>query len=120
MKSLDCGTMFLVKGELDVGTEEPEFTTERNCFLQAATTDDTEDTLKENSWTYAKHGDSYYILGEDAIKLKNLLTVGSKDQDIVVTKIGELRRPMKHGILNTSEEKLSVAIIQKLIANASY
>lgn len=117
MKSLDIGTMFLVKGELDVATEEPEFITERNCFLQAATTDDTEDALKENNWTYAKHEDNFYILGEDAIKLKNLLTVGSKDQDIVVTKIGELRRPMKHGILNTSEEKLSVAIIQKLIAN---
>jgi len=117
MKSLDIGTMFLVKGELDVATEEPEFTVERNCFLQAATTDDTEDTLKENNWTYAKHGENHYILGEDAIKLKNLLTVSSKDQDIVVTKIGDLRRPMKHGILNTGEEKLSVAIIQKLIGN---
>ncbi|MHA2279286.1 MAG: disk-shape morphogenesis protein volactin [Promethearchaeota archaeon] len=116
-KSLDCGTMFLVKGELDIATEEPEFTVERNCFLQAATTDDTEDTLKENNWTYAKHADSYYILGEDAIKLKNLLTVGTKDDAIIVTKIGELRRPMKNGILNTGEEKLSVAIIQKLIAN---
>jgi hypothetical protein len=109
--------MFLVKGELDIATEEPEFTVERNCFLQAATTDDTEDTLKENNWTYAKHADSYYILGEDAIKLKNLLTVGTKDDAIIVTKIGELRRPMKNGILNTGEEKLSVAIIQKLIAN---
>lgn len=117
MKSLDIGTMFLVKGELDVAMEEPEFTVERNCFLQAATTEDTETTLKENNWSYAKHADNYYILGEDAIKLKNLLTVGSKDQGIVVTKVGDLRRPMKDGILNTSEEKLSVAIIQKLIAN---
>lgn len=115
--SLDCGTMFLVKGELDVGTEEPEFTVERNCFLQLATTEDTEDTLTENNWTYAKHGKDYYILGEDAIKLKNLLTVGSKDEGIVTTKVGALRRPMKDGILNTGEEKLSVAIIQKLIAN---
>ncbi len=117
MKSLDLGTMFLVKGELEVCTDEPEFTVERNCFLQAATTEDTQDTLTENNWAYAKHADNYYILGEDAIKLKNLLTVSSKDQDIVMTKVGELRRPMKHGILNTGEEKLSVAIIQKLIAN---
>ena len=117
MKSLDCGTMFLVKGELDVATDEPEFSVERNCFLQAAATDDTEETLKENNWAYAKHENNHYILGEDAIKLKNLLTVGSKDQQIVVTKVGELRRPMRHGILNTGEEKLSVAIIQKLIGN---
>jgi hypothetical protein len=115
--SLDVGTMFLVKGELDVGTDEPEFTVERNCFLQSATTEDTEDTLTENNWAYAKYGTDYYILGEDAIKLKNLLTVGSKDQGIVTTKVGDLRRPMKDGILNTGEEKLSVAIIQKLIAN---
>ncbi len=117
MKSLDCGTMFLVKGELDVAMDEPEFTVERNCFLQSATTEDTEDTLTENNWAYAKHGNNYYILGEDAIKLKNLLTVGSKDQGIVATRVGELRRPMKDGILNTGEEKLSVAIIQKLIGN---
>ncbi len=117
MKSLDLGTAFLVKGELDVATDEPEFTVERNCFLQAATTGDTEDTLTENHWAYAKHDDNYYILGEDAIKLKNLLTVSSKDQNIVTTKVGELRRPMKDGILNTGEEKLSVAIIQKLIAS---
>jgi len=74
-KSLDVGTMFCVKGELDVVTEEPAFSVERNCFLQAAATDDTEETLKENNWTYAKHENDYYILGEDAIKLKNLLTV---------------------------------------------
>lgn len=117
MKSIDIGTMFLVKGELDVATDEPEFTVERNCFLQSATTEDTEDTLTENNWSYAKHGEDYYILGEDAIKLKNLLTIGSKDQSIVTTKVGELRRPMKDGILNTGEEKLSVAIIQTLIKN---
>ncbi len=117
MISLDCGTMFLVKGELDVTSDDPEFTVERNCFLKAASTDDTEDTLKENNWTYAKQGEDFYILGEDAIKLKNLLTISGKDENIVVTKIGELRRPMQHGVLNTGEEKLSVAIIHKIIAN---
>ncbi len=115
-RSLDCGTMFLVKGEIDI-TDEPAFTKERNCFLLAAATDDTEETLKENNWSYAKYEDKHYILGEDAIKLKNLLTVGNQDSSIVMTKIGDLRRPMKDGILNTGEEKLSVAIIQKLITN---
>ncbi len=115
--ALDCGTMFLVKGELDIAVNEPSFTRERNCFLQAANTDDTEDTLKENNWSYVKHENNFYILGEDSIKLKNLLTMGSKDQGIIMTKIGELRRPMKDGILNTGAEKLSVAIIQKLISN---
>ena len=115
-KSLDCGTAFLVKGEIDI-TDEPAFTRERNCFLEAAATDDTEETLKENNWSYAKYEDKHYILGEDAIKLKNLLTVGNQDDSIIMTKIGKLRRPMKDGILNTGVEKLSVAIIHKLIAN---
>lgn len=115
-KAIDCGTMFLVKGE--VGSDnQPVFTVERNVFLEAASTDDTAETLKENNWSYAQYGDEYYILGEDAIKIKNLLTVNSSDRNIVMTQVGELRRPMKDGILNTGEEKLSVAIIQKLIAN---
>lgn len=119
MISLDIGTMFLCKGEIDPLTDSPSFTLERNVFLEAAGTDDTEATLKENNWSYAKHEDKYYILGEDAIKLKNLLTVSTKsdNQGIIATKVGELRRPMKDGILNTAEDKLSIAIIQKLIAN---
>ena len=119
MKSIDIGTMFLVKGELDKN-KHATFTSERNCFLQAVTTDDTEQTLNENKWTYVKHGDNFYILGEDAIKLRNLLTMKSSSKDgskIVVTDIGDLRRPMKDGVLNTGEEKLSIAIIQKIIAN---
>jgi len=116
---IDIGTMFLVKGEEDELVDNIDFTVERNVFLQASTTEDTEDTLRENNWSYVKHGDDYYILGEDALKLKNLLTVNVKKgtDDIVMTKVGELRRPMRRGILNTSEEKLSIAIIQKLIHN---
>ena len=116
---IDIGTMFLVKSEIDDVAQETTFSVERNVFLQAATTSDTEATLKENNWSYVKYEDKHYILGEDAIKLKNLLTVSAKSEQegIVATKIGELRRPMQHGILNTGEEKLAVAIIQKLIAN---
>lgn len=116
---LDCGTMFLVKSTTDDIAGGTSFFVERNCFLQVNTDSDTEETLKENNWTYAKHDGNYYILGEDAIKLKNLLTVKMKpdNEGMIVTKVGNLRRPMKDGILNTSEEKLSVAIIQKLIAN---
>lgn len=116
--SLDIGTMFLVMGEVDNIAGGTSFSVQRNCFLQANTDSDTEETLKENNWTYAKYDNKYYILGEDAIKLKNLLSVKSTsdNQDIIVTKVGELRRPMKDGILNTGEEKLSVAIIQKIIA----
>lgn len=118
-RSLDIGTMFLVKGEMDELVSQPSFTVERNAFLKASSGDDTEDTLKENEWSYIKHKDEFYILGEDAIRLKNLLTVKSRPEDdnIVTTQIGDLRRPMKDGILNTGEEKLSVAIIQQIIRN---
>ncbi len=117
---LDIGTMFLVKGEVDevVGSGST-YTIQRNVFLRANTTDDTEETLKENNWSYARHEDKYYIIGEDAINLKNLLTIktSSANRDLVATNISELRRPMKDGILNTGEEKLSIAIIQRLISN---
>lgn len=118
MLGLDLGTMFLVRASIDEATDETVFTPQRNCFLEV-NSDDAEDTLKSNNWTYAKHGDKYYVLGEDALKLKNLLTVKSSPENdrIIATKVGELRRPMKDGILNTGEEKLSVAIIQKLIEN---
>ncbi len=118
-KSLDCGTMFLVKGEIDDLSNGVAFTSERNAFLQVASNDDTIDILKDEKWSYAKYQDNYYILGEDALKLKNMLTISSQDHehDIIVQKVGELRRPMKSGILNTGEEKLSVAIIQKIIEN---
>lgn len=118
-KGCDVGTMFLVMSEVDDIAGGESFSVQRNCFLQANSDSDTEETLKENNWTYAKHDGNYYILGEDAIKLKNLLTVkvSSDNANMVVQKVGDLRRPMKDGILNTSEEKLSMAMIQKLISN---
>lgn len=116
---LDIGTMFLVKSAPDDIADGVVCTVQRNCFLKASTDSDTEETLSENNWSYAKHEDNYYILGEDAIKLKNLLSVKSSPENdsMIMTKVGDLRRPMKDGILNTAEEKLSIAIIQKLIAN---
>ncbi len=116
---LDCGTMWLVKSSVDQIAKGTLYSIERNCFLELADTPDTEEMLKENNWSYAKHEGKYYILGDDAIKLKNMLTVNvsSDNQGIVATKVGDLRRPMKDGILNTSGEKLSVAIIQKLIGS---
>jgi len=117
-KSLDIGTMWLVKGEID-NLSEPVFTPERNVFLKAATTDDTESTLKENNWRYVKYGGDFYIVGEHALRLRSLLTVKSEpgSANIVATQVDDLRRPMKNGILNTAEEKLSIAIIQRLIAD---
>lgn len=117
-KAIDVGTMFLVKSEIGKN-KKVTFTSERNCFLQAVTTDDTEQTLKDNNWSYVKHENKFYILGEDAIKLRNLLTIKSseKDKNLILTEISNLRRPMKDGVLNTGEEKLSIAIIQKIIAN---
>lgn len=117
---VDIGTMFLVKAQMDEVVGGASFISERNAFLQANTNVDTEDTLKENNWSYARHGDNFYILGEDAIRLKTLLGFSPSEQNknITVAQVGELRRPMKDGILNTSQEKqLSIAIIQKLIAN---
>ncbi|KKM19047.1 hypothetical protein LCGC14_1659570 [marine sediment metagenome] len=115
----DCGTMWLCKSEIDDIVGGANFTVERNAFLQVSSNEDTADTLKENNWSYAKYNDNYYVLGDDALKLKNMLTINMQgdNQNIIVQQVGVLRRPMKDGILNTGAEKLSVAIIQKLIAN---
>lgn len=117
--SVDVGTMFITKCEIDPVIGDPNFTTERNVFIQTEFTQDTELTLKENNWSYVKHEDKFFILSEDAIKLKNLVPVSSnqKEDNTITTKMGDLRRPMKDGVLNTGEEKLSVAIIQKIIGN---
>lgn len=117
MKSLDLGTMFLVKGEIDELVGSPVFTVERNGFLQVSSGDDTETILKENDWSYVKNGDDLYVLGEDALKLKNLLTLTKASDSVSVTQVGQFRRPMKDGLLNTAEEKLSISIIQRLIKN---
>jgi len=113
---LDVGTAFLVKSKLsDEG--DTEFTQERNCFLQAASTVDTEEFLRENDWSFVQQDGDYYVVGEDAIRLKNTLSLGGDATDIVATRVGALRRPMRHGILNTGGEKLSIAIIQQILRN---
>lgn len=118
-KGNDVGTMNCVKSEVDDVANGVQFTTQRNVFLKASSGEDTEQTLKENNWSYAKYENEFYILGEDAIKLKNLLTVKTSqdNQNMIATKVGDLRRPMKDGVLNTGEEKLAIAMIQTILKN---
>lgn len=115
--SADIGTMHLVKSEIDSITNTPAFTLERNVFLQTSNDSDSQEALQEDKWSYIKYNDNYYITGEDAIRLKNLLTIKTNENNnsIVMAKVGELRRPMQKGVLNTGEEKLSIAIIQEIL-----
>jgi len=117
---LDPGTMYLVMARHDELVDQPVFSKERNAFLQLNANEDTEDILADNDWSYIKHAGKYYVLSDLALKVKNMLTIRATSdsaKEIITTNVGELRRPMQNGVLNTANEKLSVAIIQKLIAN---
>ena len=89
----DVGTMFYQTAEKGAdGTVKTQIV--RNAFVEMVGGDDTEDTLKRNSWNYVKDGDKFYVTGEDAIKVARAFP----------NKV-EMRRPLADGVLNKGEDK---------------
>ena len=117
MKSLDVGTMFLVKGELDtIDDSDVVFEKERNVFAEVKETlDDPEEILKDNNYAYAKYKNKYYVVGEDVFKVHEIESLFKKSG--TSSYFSEVRRPMKDGMLNIREDKMSLAIIQEIIKN---
>ena len=60
----------------------------RNMLYPLEANDESADLLERSDYVYVKVGETYYIVGEDALKLVNALGRG------------EIIRPMKDGILN--------------------
>jgi len=103
--SVDCGTMFFqtaVRGEGD----KLVIKTTRNAFVEVANIDDIEETLKQNGWQYVKDGSHYYVIGEDSLRVAKMFP-GQV----------ELRRPLKDGVLNKTEDK-KMLVLAELIESS--
>lgn len=88
---VDPGTMFFQTAEEVDGNIETKIV--RNAFVEIKETDDLEEQLQRNGWQYVKDGKSFFVIGEDSIRVANMFP-GT-----------ELRRPLQDGVLNKSEDK---------------
>lgn len=98
---VDPGTMFFQVAEKKEGQEGLTFTNVRNAFVELADTEGVDDILARNDWQYIKDGDVYYVIGDDAIQVANILP----------GKV-EVRRPMADGVLNKNEDKKLIVLAE--------
>jgi hypothetical protein len=98
---VDVGTMFFQVAEPDPANKDNTlFKTTRNAFVEMNDSDDQEETLKSNNWQYIKDGKTFYVIGEDAMKVANMFPTV------------ELRRPLASGVLNQGEEKKMLVLTE--------
>ena len=103
---LDPGTAFLQVAEKD--GKDINIKTIRNAFVELIESEDMEDIeniLKKNNWQYIRDGKSFFVCGEDSIKISRMFPAI------------EIRRPMQSGILNKNEKK-NMLIMASLVENA--
>ena len=98
---VDPGTMFFQVAEKKSGEEGLAFTAVRNAFVELADTEGVDDILSRNEWQYIKDGNVYFVIGDDAIQVANILP----------GKV-EVRRPMADGVLNKNEDKKLVVLAE--------
>lgn len=98
-KGVDPGTMFFQVAEKSEKSEGLHFTAVRNAFVELADTEGVDDILARNEWQYIKDGGVYFVIGDDAIQVANILP----------GKV-EVRRPMADGVLNKNEDKKLVVL----------
>ena len=99
---VDLGTMFFQVAER-TGDNTISSKIVRNAFVEMAENEDSEEIFKRNGWNYVKDGSTFYITGEDAIKVAKSFP----------GKV-ELRRPLQDGVLNKGEDK-KLLIIDQMI-----
>jgi len=112
--SIDPGTMWIVKGEIDSIDDSVSFERERNVFAEVRDTlENPEEILKDNEYSYLKYKNHFYVIGEDVFKVHEIESLFKKSG--ASSYFSDVRRPMKDGLINTAEEKMSIAIIQEII-----
>jgi len=67
----------------------------RDMLYPLEASDETQDLLDRSDYLYVKAGNKFYIVGDDAVKLRNAINEG------------EIVRPMKDGLLNPSLKESS-------------
>lgn len=85
----DVGTMFF-----QVAYPDQTIKTIRNAFVEISDIEGIEDILNDNGWQYVQDGESYYVIGEDSLRVAQMFP----------GKV-ELRRPLQDGVLNKNEDK---------------
>jgi len=108
---LDPGTMFFQSAEKKDGQEGLSFISVRNAFVELADSEGVDDILLRNEWQYIKDDNVYYVIGDDAMQVANILP----------GKV-EVRRPMSDGVLNKNEDKKLVVlseIIESTVGRAT-
>lgn len=98
---LDPGTMFFQSAEKKDGQEGLIFISVRNAFVELADSEGIDDILLRNEWQYIKGDNVYYVIGDDAMQVANILP----------GKV-EVRRPMADGVLNKNEDKKLVVLAE--------
>jgi hypothetical protein len=98
---VDPGTMFFQTAQKKEGEEGLSFGAVRNAFVELADTEGVDDILGRNEWQFIKDGNVYYVIGDDAIQVANILP----------GKV-EVRRPMADGVLNKNEDKKLVVLAE--------
>ena len=100
----DVGTMFFQVAEKD--GEDLSFKVVRNAFVELPASEDAEDILSRNGWQYVKDGNSYYVIGDDAMQVANIFPGKA-----------EVRRPLQDGVLNKNEDK-KLLVLAEIIRQA--
>lgn len=101
-KGLDIGTVNLVAASGGAG-EKTEFKKQRNVFFESAVDPITKNFLSQHEIPYVLIKDRYYILGDKAFELANVLNK-------------EVRRPMKEGMISPREIE-ALPVMKLLIEN---
>ena len=89
---VDVGTSTIVVARRDAGGGF-SIKYHRNMLFEVEASGDAESFLKNSSFLYIKEGDRYYIVGDDALKIVNIMGTG------------EIVRPMQNGLLNPDLKK---------------
>jgi len=100
----DVGTMFFQVAEKD--GDDLTFKVVRNAFVELPASEDAEDILSRNGWQYVKDGNSYYVIGDDAMQVANIFPGKA-----------EVRRPLQDGVLNKNEDK-KLLVLAEIIRQA--
>jgi hypothetical protein len=97
-KGLDVGTMNILSAQQD--GNDTVFVQQRNSFVEIEYSDMAEQMLSRSEVLHIRKDDKVYVVGDDALNFANIFNK-------------ETRRPMKHGILSSSEK--SAIPMMKLI-----
>ena len=107
-KGLDVGTMNILSAQQD--GNDTVFVQQRNSFVEIEYSDMAEQMLSRSEVLHIRKDDKVYVVGDDALNFANIFNK-------------ETRRPMKHGILSSSEKSaipMMKLIIEQVVGEPAY